>query len=157
MHEWVRNLNGAAANATNLRVTLQSEIDTNVIIQGSVLIEKASPLMPATYVSCEPGGDFAVPRNVVVDLDMNDGDWDYYVYDRPLEEPIGLSINAGEAEVIDLRVLAAAASYEWTIQLDLTVGGKHQNMVVDDDGAPFRTTGFPPAARMHVYQEGTWK
>jgi hypothetical protein len=115
MRDWAFDMGGSDVGTTTVRVYLQSSADHNVIVDGRVDVVQVGEQAPAgTLVSCEPGGDFGVPRRVEIDLEDGDQPWRFFVLDHEVPEAMELSIDAGEAEIVDLQATTSNGTYEWT-------------------------------------------
>jgi hypothetical protein len=159
MRRWVRDLGGADAMATNIRLTLQarSNASTDVIVRGKVQILRRADNMDGSHVTCEPGGDLGVPRHVRIALDEEPSDWTYFVFDRHVNGPAALTIGPGESEMIDLRVLASKGMYYWKVKLELLVDGHRKKISIDDDGQPFVTSGVIRGRPTYIFRGNIWQ
>ena len=141
--DWARDLGGADVGVTYVRIVLQGRTRANVLIEGRILVKNRLPAIPGPYEDCtQVGGDFAVSRDVRVDLEDPNLRWEYYVLGQRQDGPFLLSITEGASEVIDLQVYARTALFEWTAELELLVDGERSVVPITDNGTVFRTSGI---------------
>lgn len=157
-HQWATELGGVSAGWARVRLTLSGHLDATVLIdQLKVKVHDCDPIREGTYVLCRTGGADAVPRGFLVKFDddvptatlLDDGG-------EPAIGPLGISIQKGEIEMIEIQVEATAADVRWTAVLGMIVNGKRTHLEVADSGKPFLiagTDGLPP----HEWTADGWR
>jgi hypothetical protein len=142
-YRWAIDVGGVSAEWARVRLTLSGHLDaTGLIDHLEVKVHRRNATREGTYVLCRTGGADAVPRGFLVTLDddtptatllENGGE--------PAMGPLGISIQKGEIEIIEIQVEVTAADVEWTAVLGMIVNGKRERVEVTDGGKPFRITG----------------
>lgn len=149
--EWARPLGGVDLGRTTVTFSITSE-STVVVEDLEVRVVERRPALRGSYVSVQGGGDLW-SRVYEVDLDDDsltvrtdlgeDGDWD-------------LPISLGPADTYLAEVVGAAEETDtsWVIDIHYVSEGKRHTMTFDDDGEPFRTTGWKSVTHHWVWLEG---
>jgi len=142
-YRWAMDLGGASAGWARVRLTLSGHLDATVLVDHlEVKVHRRNTTREGTYVLCRTGGADAVPRGFLVTLDddtptatlLADGG-------EPAMGPLGISIQKGEIEIIEIQVEAMVAEVEWTAILGMIVNGKRERVEVTDSGKPFLLAG----------------
>jgi hypothetical protein len=127
---------------TYLRISLQGNHETPVVIQNvRAIVERHKPLRH-TSVVCPLEGMFDV---ISMGFNLDDEDPIARTYENgrlgpPYFEGSGISLARGEPVEIAVTAITESCYCEWTMQLVAIVDGEQQTFTLDDHGRPFRTT-----------------
>jgi hypothetical protein len=153
LEPWLRRVGGLDAGSTRLRVVVQGQSSTPVLLSNlRVNVLNASPPPTGTSLYCGPQG-IAEISPIFIDLDR-----------RPVSvrsgsgaRPFGFTVGQGEIETFDIEASTDRSHVTWTMTLELIVDGHKSEMQIDDHGHPFQTTVAP--ARRSVWSwdyQGGW-
>jgi hypothetical protein len=155
LHDFAVGLGGADAGATNLRLVLQGRASA-VLVTVRIKVVERRPAQDGTYLACPRGGDFAVPRDVRINLDEPTPSVRYFVQSKEVKSPFILSIPPGTSEIVDLHITASKGLYRWTAELELLADGRRRTEPIDDHGQPFRTTSLAKDPS-HIWNGEEWR
>lgn len=137
--EWMWPMGAYDGWYTELRITLQGNVDSTVLVDGLRVnvLDRGAP--SGHCFMCAVGGADIQPRSVNVDLD-----WSGVVtYSDSGGDPVGrftFTLSKGEVETFHVRAEAKAVQCSWTADLLLIVNGERRTVHLDADGEPFRTS-----------------
>jgi hypothetical protein len=155
---WARARDGVDADQTRVYVYLQGKPGTAVLITG-LSVEFVSRAKPerGTHAYCPAGGAVASPRLVDIDLDTRPPDVRYAQPgdDFPARRRLPLTLTGAETEVIELVAHTRRCDCEWRARLQVVVDGERDEVVIDNNGEPFRTVASRRSA--HHQWVARWK
>lgn len=155
LYNFAVGIGGAGAMMTNLRLTIQSQEESSVVLTVRIKVLERHPIQRGTYLGCgHSGGDFAVARDVRASLDEQVPKLHYFVLDREVKSPFILSIKRGDAEIIDLHATASNGLYVWEAEVEMVIEGRRQVIPVTNNGQPFRTSGVVKGSKL-IYGPGS--
>ena len=102
-------------------------------------IKRAAPI--GIEIRCPVGGASASPRAVWVDLDWDPGVVSFTESGGDNSGPFLFTLAKGEVETFLVIAQATVAAVSWVAELLLVVDGRRVTQRLDDNGAPFRTSG----------------
>jgi hypothetical protein len=133
---------GVGIGETYLRISLQGNHATPVVIQNiRAIVERHEPLRH-TSVVCPAEGTFDV---ISMGFNLDDEDpiartYEDNEFGAPFFEGSGISVARGEPAEIAVTAITESCYCEWRMQLVAIVDGEQQTFTLDDNGRPFRTT-----------------
>lgn len=143
------------ADTTEVFLTLQGREATAILINRVEVevVRRAAPVR-GTHARCEAGGAVSNPRLMDVDLDTTPatvlfaqaGD------DFPGRQRLHLKLNGTATEELRIRAHTRRCACDWRVRIGLVVNGEQGEVLIDDDGEPFRTTAS--RAARHVRWNG---
>ncbi|MGW1064909.1 helix-turn-helix domain-containing protein [Streptomyces aureus] len=144
---WAQTQNGVHGEATIVDITVQGRSDAAVVLEALRVhvVGRSAPLKGRAYSTgggC--GGDLGL-GSFTVDLDK----------DRPVADPIASDDGTGpkvlrppfrvsveDPQVLEVNALTEDCDCRWYLELDWSSRGRSGTVRIDDQGAPFRTSGI---------------
>lgn len=151
---WAREKKAIDASSTLARIAITAKRGHNLQLIAVDKVPMEEPTGPSVGSMVTCGGKGGPPvRHVALDLDTGRNAYFDGEGDEPKE--LNLSIDPGKTEVVD--VLATTERHHWSykVKLTLLVDGKREEVLVDDDGRPFQTTGSSNA-RFYRWANEQW-
>jgi len=157
---WARTQNGVHGGETIVDITVQGRSDTAVVLEALRVrvVGRSAPLKGRAYLTgggC--GGDLGV-GSFAVDLDMA----------RPVARPVASDDGTGprilrppfrvsvkDPQVLMVDALTKNCDCRWYLELDWSSRGRTGTVRIDDQGAPFRTSGIENLPN-YWYKNGGW-
>ncbi|MEU0932501.1 hypothetical protein [Embleya sp. NPDC005971] len=142
--EWAHGLGGIDRDTTPIVVTVEGKHDYNVTLRAMRVVERQeSKLAPGTNVTLRLGCGSGLPigPRMVIDLAAENprveqedgGEFSYKVAGNDTQR---FGIDA-QSPVKEWRTCDCVIT--WKLALDWTYQGKQGTLIIDDQGAPFRT------------------
>jgi hypothetical protein len=137
---WLWPLGAYDADTTEIRVALQGNANTTVLVDGLLIqvIERSDP--QGHVLRCPVGGADITVRTLQADLDLEPCIVNYRDDAYQFTKPFAFTLSPGEVEVFHITATTTQRCL-WTAELQLVVNGQRRTEYVDDDGQPFRTSG----------------
>ncbi|GCD96028.1 hypothetical protein [Embleya hyalina] len=144
--EWAHGLGGIDHGTTPIVVTVEGRRDYNVTLRAIRVIERQeSKLAPGTNVVLRLGCGSGLPISPRMVIDFADANprvrqegGEEFSYKVAGNDTQRFGIEA-QSPVINWR--ACDCVIAWKLALDWTYQGKQGTLIIDDQGAPFRTGG----------------
>lgn len=138
---WAYGLGGADAVYTVAQVTVRGQARGTVLIDGIEvdMLERRRPIR-GTWARCPVGGADASPRMVQINLDRDPARVQYFEEGGDPVEELSFTLMPGEVEFFQIWAWTQDCYCEWRLKLLLVDGGERREVLVDDNGEPFRTT-----------------
>jgi hypothetical protein len=137
---------GGISHEVDIDFVLTTERSESVVVLGLEphVRRLPQPMLKTEVLDC-PGGDGYFGRQASLVVDTNPPRFRLFDEKGPIKR-IGINMGKGDAADFHLEATAArtGAAYEWTVDLNLLVGGKPRNLTVSDSGAPFKVAAILP-------------
>ncbi len=172
--DWAHRLGGIDESVTRLRVVIQGTNDHDVVLRNMRVIEQRKTRLPAgTAVALKWGCGGGLPTREyqamlgreTTDLELLTTRDDGSV--NVVERPFGYKVSATDPEIFAIAANAPFAPgskqcnclIAWKLALDWSYKGKQGTLVIDDQGAPFRTGETEPSNQypLVVKDGNAWK
>lgn len=148
---WALDQGGVDADQTDAYAYLQGTPGTAVIIDDiEIEVVRRERPMRGTSGHCPAGGAAGSPRLIDVDLDEDPpvvryaepGD------DAPTRRRLSFTLDGTETESFILRGHTTTCYCAWRARMKMVVDGRRTDVVLEDDGEPFRTSASRNASHM---------
>ncbi|MGW2328741.1 helix-turn-helix domain-containing protein [Streptomyces sp. NPDC001700] len=160
---WAAAHDAVHGGTTNVEVTVQGRADSAVVLRALHVrvVGRRTPLAWSSYAMDNGCGGALTPRAFSVDLDAA----------RPQARPTDgndegkpipavrfpYRVSASDPEVLLVNARTAGCDCRWYLELEWTSGDRSGTVRIDDDGAPFRTSGVTGRpAYGYDYGDGAW-
>jgi hypothetical protein len=140
---WALGRGGIDADQTKLYAFLQGRPDTAIEFTGiDIEFVRRTPALRATHAYCPAGGATASPRLVDIDLDTKPPTILYAQAgdDYPARHRLLLKLNGTDTETLQIVAHTRHCDCEWRARLHAVVDGHKEDVVIDNNGKPFRTS-----------------
>ncbi|GAA2969596.1 hypothetical protein [Actinokineospora diospyrosa] len=142
-----------ASSGTVVTVTVQGLTGKAVVLQGmSVEVVRRSPAPAGVYLPSVCAGDLR-PRKYSVALDAAEPQ----VVAEAGAGGFPYRVSETEPEQFVITVLTKAGDVQWRLLLSWTSGTESGELVVDDNGKPFRTAAGSSSRQFCVSEMKTWQ
>jgi hypothetical protein len=145
---WLLGHGAVDYRRTTVRLALEGLINRTVVVREVRLLLERDALVEDTLVTC-PSAGANLATLLLFDLDdTGPRAWEWRE-DGPLErvgnspyfDTHNVTVSKGERHEFLVVARALTSRWRWRIAIDVEVGKRRQAVTVDDDGAPFVTTG----------------
>ncbi|MFE1288326.1 helix-turn-helix domain-containing protein [Streptomyces sp. NPDC058751] len=157
---WVQTQNGVHGSQTLVDIIVQGRTDAAVVLEALrvKVVGRSAPLKGTAYLTGGGCGGAMGPGSFKVDLDR----------DQPVARPVPSDVETGpkilrppfQVSVREPQYLMVDAQTEncdcrWYMELDWSSRGRTGTIRIDDEGAPFHTTGIK-GLPYYWYGENGW-
>lgn len=158
-YQFVKQRGGVAANRLFFSITVQNLTGGAALLRSMRVTDLAcGPPLKGTRVWSGGGADPLTARVILLDLDAAGpeplvfprvpDDWLFpdgrSRIDTGSARPFGFTLAEGESEAFDVVTLSFKhRSCRFKLAITATLNGRNEQIVVDDDGAPFAVAGNP--------------
>lgn len=162
-HKWAHENGGVDLGQSAVQVSLYSRTDPIHILGARVeVVERLKP-KPGVAISCGQGSPVE-ERHVMVKVNSQ-ATIEYRPNGVLNPEPFAFEIKPGSNELLGIWALLGGSAVEedfrsgfkWKIILSVTIDGKAQDIVIDDNGKPFVIYGEPEGTPRYRWRDGQWK
>lgn len=154
-YEWAREMGAVDVSSTIVRVSVAAQEGHQVHVVGARRVPVGDRNEPAvgSVLTC-PGRGGEPVRYLDLDLDADDA---MYFDGQSLDpQELSLPVTGGTTEVIDIVASTSEADWSYRIELVFVIDGTRHIEIIDNDGAPLRTTA-PTNARSYQWIDGHWQ
>ncbi|MEU1802474.1 helix-turn-helix domain-containing protein [Streptomyces sp. NPDC019937] len=162
---WAAAHDAVHGGTTNVEVTVQGRAAESAVVLRALhvrVVGRRTPLAWSSFAMENGCGGSLTPRAFSVDLDAA----------RPQARPTDgndagkpipavrfpYRVSASDPEVLLVNARTAGCDCSWYLELEWTSGDRSGTARIDDDGAPFRTSGAKGRpAYIYDYAEGAWR
>lgn len=161
---WAAAHDAVHGGTTNVEATVQGRAESAVVLRALHVrvVGRRTPLAWSSFAMENGCGGSLTPRAFSVDLDAA----------RPQARPTDgndegkpipavrfpYRVSASDPEVLLINARTAGCDCRWYLELDWTSGDRSGTLRIDDNGAPFRTSGIKGRpAYGYDYGEGAWR
>ncbi|WP_234364985.1 helix-turn-helix domain-containing protein [Streptomyces sp. RTd22] len=161
---WAAAHDAVHGGTTNVEATVQGRADSAVVLRALHVrvVGRRTPLAWSSFAMENGCGGALTPRAFSVDLDAA----------RPQARPTDgndegkpipavrfpYRVSASDPEVLLINARTAGCDCRWYLELEWTSGDRSGTVRIDDNGAPFRTSGIKGRpAYGYDYGEGAWR
>ncbi|MEU1687919.1 hypothetical protein [Micromonospora sp. NPDC005707] len=143
--DWAWEKNGADYEATWAELTLENTRPSQVIVRDFYVdIVSRTPLPDGMVAICTTGGG-DTPRDLGLNVNLDEEEPTVMyreVSEGPYKPLPGWELNPGDQDSFFLyATLKESVLVQWRLVATVISGGVTQELVVDDNGQPFRTAG----------------
>ncbi|MFJ4356488.1 hypothetical protein ACIP25_09475 [Streptomyces massasporeus] len=143
--EWIRTLNGVPYRVI-IDFVLTTERDESVVVLGlKPHVRRLTGVAMKTNVHDCVGGDGYFGRQAELIVDERPPRFKLFDENGPIER---IALNLGKGDAADFHLEAWAKTprevYEWTVDLELLIGGDPERITISDSGKPFKIVGPLP-------------
>ncbi|MGW6910262.1 hypothetical protein [Streptomyces sp. NPDC054940] len=148
---WIKSLGGVPLR-TYVDFVLTTEQSESVVIIGlTPHVKRIMTSKMKTTVSDCVGGNGYFGRSAELEVDTHPPRVRLFDETGPIKR---IGLNLGKGDAADFHIEAGAttpgAVYEWTVDLELLVGGERKSVTVSDGGKPFKLAGSLPDSAPQV-------
>ncbi|MGR3932980.1 helix-turn-helix domain-containing protein [Streptomyces sp. BRA346] len=161
---WAAAHDAVHGGTTNVEATVQGRAESAVVLRALHVrvVGRRTPLAWSSFAMENGCGGALTPRAFSVDLDAA----------RPQARPTDgndegkpipavrfpYRVSASDPEVLLINARTAGCDCRWYLELDWTSGDRSGTVRIDDNGAPFRTSGIKGRPTYgYDYGEGAWR
>ncbi|WP_421107482.1 helix-turn-helix domain-containing protein [Streptomyces sp. NEAU-S77] len=161
---WAAAHDAVHGGTTNVEATVQGRAESAVVLRALHVrvVGRRTPLAWSSFAMDNGCGGALTPRAFSVDLDAA----------RPQARPTDgndegkpipavrfpYRVSASDPEVLLINARTAGCDCRWYLELEWTSGDRSGTVRIDDNGAPFRTSGIKGRPTYgYDYGEGAWR
>lgn len=154
--EWIGKRGGCDHRMTLVMITLTSDASVPVIMRPPIPTVQSAPIESGQYILRPAlGGADIYPEAFELDLQSGSLVGDEFSLRGPLSWT--LEPGSGVQQVLVRAFANGEDLYSWTLRLPLIVDGRDVDIVVDDNGKPFRTAGTSAGLPSRRLVYGSWE